>query len=414
MPQAARPAISSYSLAILASLVTAMILLFPEASFSASLTGLRLWFEVVFPALLPFFVMAEIMMGLGVIHFIGVILEPLMRPLFRLPGAGAFAVAIGLAAGYPLGAKVAADLRRANLCTGPEGERLVSFANTADPLFLAGAVAIGMFAVPELAGTLALAHYVGAFGVGFLMRFHARRAPQTEEPRAAAPLLARALAALRDARERDGRPIGQLFGDAVRNSMNTLLFVGGSIIMFSVMLQVLTIAGIVPLASQLLAAALAHFNVHPTVADALVRGAVEITIGAKTASEATAPLLDKAVAASAIVAWSGLSVHAQVAVMLRGTDIRLGPYIAARFLHAVLAAIAAWFALGPAGAWLGGGVPGAALPVLPPVWAVQPLSFGGRLFHATATATQLGLLMMLVAGIGSVIGRWTAFWTRSR
>src|SRR5690606_22823787 len=120
------------------------------------------------------------------------------------------------------------------------------------------------------------------------------------------------------------------------------------------------------------------------------------------------------VAASAIVAWSGLSVHAQVAVMLRGTDIRLGPYIAARFLHAVLAAIAAWFALGPAGAWLGGGGPGAAPPVLPPVWLVRPLSRVGRVFRATATATQLGLSILVVAGVGSASGRWTAFWSRAR
>lgn len=414
MPQAARRAASAYGLAALASLVTAMILLFPEASFSASLTGLRLWFEVVFPALLPFFVMAEIMMGLGVIHFIGVILEPLMRPLFRLPGAAAFAVAIGLAAGYPLGAKVSADLRRANLCTASEGERLVSFANTADPLFLAGAVAIGMFSLPELAGTLALAHYVGAFGVGLLMRFHARRGPVSTETRATGPLLVRALAALREAREKDGRPIGQLFGDAVRNSMNTLLFVGGSIIMFSVILQVLIIAGIVPLLGQLLAWALAVANVHPSIADALVRGVVEITIGAKAASEAAAPLLEKIAAASGIIAWSGLSVQAQVAVMLRGTDIRLAPYIFARFLHAVLAALTAWVVLGPAGTWLGSGALGTALPVLPPVWALQPLSFGGRLFHATATATQMALALLLVVGIGAAVGRFQAFWARVR
>lgn len=414
MPHAARPALPTYGLAAVASLVTAMILLFPEASFAASLAGLRLWLEVVFPALLPFFVMSEVMMGLGVIHFIGVLLEPFMRPLFRLPGTGAFAVAIGLAAGYPLGAKVAGDLRRAGLCTGSEGERLVSLANTADPLFLSGAVAVGMFALPELAGPLALGHYAGVITVGLLMRFHARDAAAAAEARSPVPVLVRAVTALRQARQRDGRPIGQLFGDAVRSSMNTLLFVGGSIVMFSVLLEVLTIAGVVPVLGQLLATVLGPLDIHPTIVDALVRGTMEITIGSRAASIAAAPLLDKAVAASAIIAWSGLSVHAQVAVMVHGTDIRLAPYILARTLHALLAAGFTWLIMGPLGGLGSGGPWPALLPVLAPAWAAQSVSFGARLFHATATAAQLALVMAAAAGVGAAWGRLVLFWTRIR
>lgn len=410
VPGTTRSAYPAYAMAAVASCVTAMILLFPEASFTASVRGLRLWFEVVFPALLPFFVMSEIMMGLGVIHFIGVVLEPLMRPLFRIPGAGAFAVAIGLAAGYPLGAKVTADLRRARLITSPEAERLVSLANTADPLFLSGAVAVGMFALPELAGTLTLAHYLGVIGVGLVMRFHARGGEETREARSSGAVLERALAALRDARARDGRPIGELFGDAVRNSMNSLLFVGGSIIMFSVILEVLTIAGIVPLAAQALAAGLGALHLHATVADAIVRGLVEITIGAQTASTASASLLEKAVAASAVIGWSGLSVHAQVAVMVHGTGIRLGPYIAARSLHAALAAAWTWLLLGPLGAQAGARLPG--LATLTPLWAAQSVSFGARLYHATATATQLAVGMLLVVAAGWILRRLAVFWTR--
>jgi hypothetical protein len=42
---------------------------------------------------------------------------------------------------------------------------------------------------------------------------------------------------------------------------------------------------------------------------------------------------------SAIVAWSGLSVHGQVASVLADTDISMKPYFVARALHAVYAAI---------------------------------------------------------------------------
>jgi hypothetical protein len=50
-----------------------------------------------------------------------------------------------------------------------------------------------------------------------------------------------------------------------------------------------------------------------------------------------APLIQKVSMVSAIIAWSGLSVHAQVASVLTKTDIRMRPYFLARFYHAIVA-----------------------------------------------------------------------------
>ena len=121
--------------ALVAVTFTISLILFSESGFSAAVNGLDTWWKIVFPALLPFFIIAEMLMGLGVVHFLGVLLEPLMKPLFKVPGVGAFALAMGLASGYPIGAKITAQLRREKLCTQAEGERLISFTNTADPLF---------------------------------------------------------------------------------------------------------------------------------------------------------------------------------------------------------------------------------------------------------------------------------------
>ncbi len=90
-------------MAVLVATVTVIIVFYPEIAFRASLDGLKLWFEIVLPALLPFFVMADLLMGLGVVHFVGSLLEPIMKPpLFKIPpGVGGFAVAMGLAGGYP-------------------------------------------------------------------------------------------------------------------------------------------------------------------------------------------------------------------------------------------------------------------------------------------------------------------------
>ena len=72
------------------------------------------------------FIIAELLISIGVVKFIGVILEPLMRPLFRVPGIGGFVWAMGMASGFPAGAKLSARLRKSNQLTQIEAERLVS------------------------------------------------------------------------------------------------------------------------------------------------------------------------------------------------------------------------------------------------------------------------------------------------
>lgn len=279
-------------------------------------------------------------MGLGVVHFMGVLLEPPMRPLFNLPGIAGFVSAMGLASGYPIGAVLTAKLRQDDAVTPAEGERLVSFANTADPLFMAGAVAVGMFGSASVAGTLIAAHYIGAVATGLVLRFWRPAAPSSPVDQRRGGMLSRAYQAMVDARRRDGRPFGKLFGDCIRDSMNTLFLVGGFIILFAVVTEILHVAGIVDVMGSFFGFVLVLFGVDPAAGPALVGGLFEITLGSQLASQADAPLADQLIVASAIIGWAGLSVHAQVAAILQGTGISMAPYVGARLLHGVFAGAA--------------------------------------------------------------------------
>jgi ABC-2 type transport system permease protein len=85
-----------------------------------------LWYDLMLLVrTVPFFVLSEILLGLGVVHFIGVLFTPLMRPLFNVPGEGAFVLSMGLAAGYPMDAVITSRFRKGGMCTQAEGERMV-------------------------------------------------------------------------------------------------------------------------------------------------------------------------------------------------------------------------------------------------------------------------------------------------
>lgn len=337
--------------ALIAVVFTIALIVYSEAGFSAAVEGLDTWWRIVFPALLPFFIIAEMLMGLGVVHFLGVLLEPLMKPLFKVPGVGAFALAMGLASGYPIGAKITAQLRAEELCTQAEGERLVSFTNTADPLFMIGAVAVGMFSRPELGVILAVAHYLSCLLVGFMMRFYNPQSNNQntlqEEKDLDKNILSRAFAKLYDAQRKDGRSFGKLLGDSIKEAVNTLLLIGGFIIFFSVLTEILTNIGFTQFLSELLSLILQPLGIKSTMVLPLVGGLFEITNGSNLASQAAAPLAQQLIITSGIIAWSGLSVHAQVMTMINETDLRIKPYLWARIVHGLAASLITYLLLIP-------------------------------------------------------------------
>ena len=373
------------------TLVVAMVA-YPETAFAAAVAGLKVWWDVVFPALLPFFIGAQILMAIGVVHFMGVLMEPLMRPLFNVPGTGSFVVAVGLASGYPLGAVITTRMRKEGLLSKTEAERLMSFSNTADPLFMAGAVAVGMFGTAAAGGPIMLGHYVGALLTGLVLRFW--RAGQDRSQALGGEesgwLLTRAWQTMNEARRQDGRPFGQVLGDSVRDSINTLLLVGGLIILMSVVIQVLDRAGILGAVGGLFLLVLHPLGLDPSLSRSLISGLFELTLGTQAAATAPAPLADRLIVAGAIIAWSGLSVHAQVAALIQGTDLSIGPYVAARLFHALAAGAvtAAWLAWFPVPA-----------PVVLPALAgagAGPAAWLGRLLAAAVH------FVLAVGGLGAL------------
>lgn len=277
--------ISTVLIGTVSFIIVLNFILHPDQIFESSLRGLQIWWDIVFPALLPFFIVSEIMMGIGLAHFFGVLLEPIMRPLFNVPGTGAFALTMGFASGYPVGAKLTVRLRDQNMITRSEGERLVSFVSTSDPLFMTGAVAVGFFHDVTLGIIFATIHYGTSIIVGLMMRFHDRKGDVTIYNPSGRTFLIRALKAMHDARLRDGRTFGKLMGDAVSTSLQTLLVVGGLIIIFSVLMTIFTYMHVTTLLTQLFSFILLLFGLPLELSSALISGLFEVTLGAQGAAQ---------------------------------------------------------------------------------------------------------------------------------
>lgn len=321
--------------------ITLIIIVFPEKALEASVHGLHTWWEIVFPSLLPFFIVAELLTSFGVVQFFGVLFEPIMRPLFNVPGVGSFAWILGMVSGFPSGAKITVLLRERKEISQIEAERLLSFSNASSPLFIFGAIAVGFFHNVQLGIIIAISHYISNIFVGFMMKYYQfeKNDKLKREGSSFSFVFRKAFSRMHRTRISETRPFGELIGDAVISSIQTLLMVGGFIILFSVFTSLLHEIHLMTLIEWFFYPLLSLFQIPIDAVHALITGLFEITMGANAVSKTTISIEWQIVLISIILGFNGFSIQAQVASLIAKTDIRFYPYFIARVTHAFLAAI---------------------------------------------------------------------------
>lgn len=301
----------------------------PQISLKGAHEGLLTWFNIVIPSLLPFFIISEILISIGFLDIVGSFLEPLMRPIFNLPGIAAFPFSMSIVSGYPTGSKIVSSLRKKNIITKTEGERMIVLSSTSGPLFMLGAVVVGMLNNPTLAPLILYPHYLGAITVGFLFRFYKLKNNQAKinnkryikfnQLRKSLPL-------------RNNISIGSILTSSVKNSMNSLLLIGGFIIFYSVIIELL-------FASKLLDFIHYVIPIDLNTLQGILAGTLELTTGCKKISSSNINLITKISIINFLIGWGGISIHSQALSFLSNTDINGKLYIAGKFFHGILSSI---------------------------------------------------------------------------
>ncbi|NLV21357.1 MAG: sporulation integral membrane protein YlbJ [Syntrophomonadaceae bacterium] len=307
----------------------------PRETVQAASQGLLLWYSIVLPALLPFFIVAELLVKIRFVHFMGILMEPVMRPIFRLPGCSSLVVVMGFTSGFPVGAVLTRKLYDQKQLSAEEAERLLVFTNNASPLFILGAVGIGMLGNPVAGYLLAFSQYLSNLLLGVFLRFRAV-SPVRRRQTDSTGLKTACQAMLPRNDERSG--IANLLGDAIRNSLGNVMAVGGFIVVFSVLTRMLSQWGVIDVMAGFLFQLLKLFELDYAQVYGLCMGIFEMTLGAKTAvANASSSSLAVFMVLSAILAFSGISVITQVMSIMAGTPVRLSFYLLSRLVQVIIA-----------------------------------------------------------------------------
>lgn len=89
------------------------LLIFPARTFFYACEGVNLWFHTILPSLLPFLILTSLLLETGAARRISARAEVFFQTVFGLSPAGFYALFLGLFCGFPMGARITAQLYEA-------------------------------------------------------------------------------------------------------------------------------------------------------------------------------------------------------------------------------------------------------------------------------------------------------------
>ena len=274
------------------------MLVSPDIVFTGAADGLLLWFNTIFPTLFPFMFITAILLKSGGLNIIANVLGKPLGKIFSVSAAGAFSVIAGFLCGYPMGAKVTADLVCTKKIERSEAAYLLSFCNNTSPVFIVNFIIHKILRDRTLlVPTLIILIAVPIFLSFFFRRFYFKHSESYGE---------------------------STFDECMMDSFENIVKVGGYIIIFSVFIRLLTkFSTDIP----------AFFYLLPVL---------ELTNGIIILFERFENIAVSYPLIIALTSFGGLCALAQTKSMIHSSGIPFIPYLIQKIITAVISAAAAY------------------------------------------------------------------------
>ena len=294
-----------------------LILLKPAAAIKGASSGLLLWFNNVLPALLPFIIISNLMVRLDIARKISRIFYPVFGPLFGISCDGCYPILFGFLSGIPMGAKATADLVKENRISTKEAQFLIGMCNNASPMFIIGYIATLQLKLPKVKYTLVVIIYLSAILAAIIWRLICNMVKKNKD-------IENAIASLNSYQieKTNSRFSFELLDSCIMNGFEIVTRIGGYIILFSILAQMLKDIG-----------------TGFALLKAMGMSLLEITTGISQLCSLNLAVNKKIVLTAALASFGGLSAIAQTKSVLQDSRLSISSYIAVKILNAFIAAI---------------------------------------------------------------------------
>ena len=286
-----------------------MLVAFPDRYVATTLSGLKIWAVTVLPSLLPFFFLTALFTKTETLGDLAKKANGLTRFLYNESGIAAYLQSMSFLSGYPIGAKLVADLYDGKVIDEKQATHLSVLSSTSGPLFIVGGIGVGMFRSPNTGYAILLSHYIASVLCGIIFRPHRNTV--------------KGVISLPNTQKCDN-----VLYESIYSSVVSVAIVGGFIAVFFTFANVLADAKILSPLTFCLRPFWGEAN-----AEGFAVGLVECTTGIKLIAENGSGPLEVGLAA-ALVSLGGLSVWCQSLVYLKKARVNGKIFFAAKIAQA--------------------------------------------------------------------------------
>ncbi len=297
-----------------------MLAINPGKYMQSCLNGISIWGLSVLPALFPFFFFSGILTKLGVLDSLGNKLSKIMQKVFHTSGSSGIIYLLSIVSGYPVGAKITSDLYQKGVFNRNEVVRINAFASTSGPLFVIGAVGVGMLYNHALGVILLAAHLLGALLNGLLYRNYHYKANNCINIQ-------------------NSQNINSTLSSTLYDSIISILVVGGYIVIANILIDMLGNIGVLEILAKVINFISNCLGYNADIGTGLGNGLLEITRGCKDLSYVSASTHIIAPLICGLISWGGISIHLQALTFLQKCNISAGFYMFQKFTQAIISTI---------------------------------------------------------------------------
>lgn len=302
-----REKIENVLIVVILSVFFVLLFVFSKDISFSIIFSISIWKDNLLPSLFPFFVMSDLLLAYGFVDIISFFLGAIMTKWFYLPKDAAFAFFVSLFSGFPSGSKYVNDLLNAKKISIEDANYLIMFTHFANPFFIVTTIGLFLLSNVKAGYIILISHILSNIIVAFIFRKKKVILNNDNNYKKAFYLSS------------PDKPFITILTNSIFKSFKTLVNMLGIIMIFLMITTI--IKKIIPLTG---------------ITNGLLSGFLEMTQGVKYISSLDISLPIKASILSAIVSFSGLSVHFQVKSIIDGTDIKYSNFLKARVVQSFI------------------------------------------------------------------------------
>ena len=292
-------------------IVSSFFILFLEVLLNKTLVfntisySLNVWVNNLIPSMFPSFIISDILINYQMDNYIPKYVKKLFSKIFNVSEIIISIFFLSLLAGFPTSAKITNTLYEDNLITSKEANLALTFIHFANPIFVISTIGV-LFLNNETYGYIILfSHHIGAIIIGII---NGRIFSNKElDYKVHKKIITRK------------HNFNSIFINAVRNSIDTLLMILGTLTCFLIF-------------SSLIINVLNTNDYFATI----IKGVLEITMGLKELSILNIPDIYKIVISCMFISFGGISVHMQIMSIINNDIISYDVFLVSRIGHAII------------------------------------------------------------------------------